>query len=144
MLCVVRICSEHYEGKIKLWNLFTGICEMTFDTDAKSLTAILVIDEQRICTGSSNNTMTVWNVSTGACELTLEGHAKEIIDMALLVDGRLCSASSDGTLKIWNTGTGECESSIQVNENDLYGNIAQLHDGRLVVYGSDNAYIIGG
>jgi WD40 repeat protein len=77
--------------------------------------------------------------------LTLEGHGHHINDMELLLDGRLLSSvSADGTLKIWNTGTGECEGSIPVNTFGLTRIVAQLHDGRLVVYDTnDNAFIVG-
>jgi WD40 repeat protein len=143
-----RICSgDNYNGRIKLWNIATGVREMTLYGHTSTIYAIVVIDELRACSCSADAKIKVWNVSTGLCELTLYGHTHYVSDMVILFDGRLCSVSDDGTLKIWNIETGVCDLTTHVS-NDRICKVVQLHDGRLVVSDANRstcaAYIIGG
>jgi WD40 repeat protein len=71
-----RICGGDNLGNIKVWNIFTGVCDMTLSGHTDNILAIVVIDELRIGTCSADNTIKLWNVSSGVCERTLEGHTK--------------------------------------------------------------------
>jgi hypothetical protein len=56
--------------------------------------------------------------------------------MVLLLDGRLCSVSDDRNVKVWRLETGVCDLTTHATAGLLY-RVVQLHDGRLVVSGSD-------
>jgi WD40 repeat protein len=136
------VCSGHY-GNIQLWNIATGLCEMTLSGHSHSVRAIVVIDELRICSCSDDKTIKTWNVSTGVCERTVEGLTNWVRDMVLLLDERLCSVSYDGSAKIWIKDTGACELSVHISKHFLR-NVVQLHDGRVVATDVSMAvYMIG-
>jgi WD40 repeat protein len=149
------LCSGFFGGHIKVWNIATGVCEMTLNGHTGRVTAIVVIDELRICSCSHDETIKVWITSSGLCDRTLEEptmintsrwKTHQHLDMILLQDGRLFTLIHDGSAKIWNNDTGTCELSIKVSD-DKYSKLSkviQLHDGRIVVSECNRlVYIMG-
>ena len=85
----------------KIWNIATGLCEMSTSGHSNFVWFIVAIDEILICSASHDKTIKVWNVSDGVCVRTLEGHTDWVLEIVvLLFDGRLCSVSFDCTAKI--------------------------------------------
>jgi WD40 repeat protein len=140
-----RICSGDNRGNVRIWNIFTGVCELTLNGHNSAIRAIVVIDELRICSGSADKTIKIWNVSSGVCQRTLEGHTDYVTDMVLLLDGRLCSVSSDGNVKIWTIETGVCDLTVYTSKATSY-KVFQFDDGRIIVSDKHSClvYIIGG
>jgi WD40 repeat protein len=49
-----RICSGH-NVSIKVWNIATGVCEMTLNGHTRIVAALVVIDELKVCSCSHDN-----------------------------------------------------------------------------------------
>jgi WD40 repeat protein len=131
-----RRCRGDTVEDIKIWNIFTGVCELTLSGHTDIMRVIVVIDELRICSCSRDKTIKVCDVSSGVCARSLEGHIDMVNDMVLLSDERICSITYDSCIMPWNVETGVCELSIRtpVNHNNTY-RIVQLHDGRIIISG---------
>jgi WD40 repeat protein len=80
---------------MKLWNVATGVCEMTINGYTSAIIALVVIDKLRICINSRchDTALEKWNISSGVRGRTLEGNTSYVKDMVLLSDGGICSLS---------------------------------------------------
>ena len=73
-----RICSGYTIGYMKIWNLSTGVCDMTLRGHTRYITAIVVIDEMRICSCSDDKSIKIWNLETGVCDITVQVTSHEL------------------------------------------------------------------
>jgi WD40 repeat protein len=102
-----RIISGSRMGKISVWNIQTGKCDITFTGHYKSINHIAVLPDRRIVSGSDDNTIKIWNITKEIsqrkdCNAIFSEHTDWISYLSVLQDGRIVSGSYDRTLKIWS------------------------------------------
>jgi WD40 repeat protein len=108
-----RIISGSHDGDLKVWNLKTGICDITYHGHSDWIICIATLPNGRIVTGSRDYTLKIWNLQIEKNEITLAetlvGHSDSVLCISVLPDDfsgcfteRLISGSCDQTLKIWN------------------------------------------
>jgi WD40 repeat protein len=108
---------EKNETKIKIWNLLTKNCDISFsvdqrtDEDFRIKHAIAVLSDGRIIRETNDNNLKIWNPFKqtdrrsnlkGKCDIILTGHSAWISQILALSDGRIVSCSYDKTIKIWS------------------------------------------
>lgn len=62
-----RMATGGYDNSIKIWNLTTGICEMTLQQDVPVVEAL--ISDHRLFTRSQDCMIRVWDMRTQRCEI---------------------------------------------------------------------------
>ena len=61
-----RVISGSSDNTVKVWNLETGVEQLTLTGHSSSVLAVAVTaDGKRVISGSSDNTVKVWNLETG-------------------------------------------------------------------------------
>jgi WD40 repeat protein len=120
-----RIASGCDFRTIKVWNVTTGKCDITFDAALTDVTCIAALHDGRIVSGSYDKVLKIWNSSTGKCEETLYGHFDKILCVCALPDGssdcsaergqRIVSGCRDGSIKIWNLDNYSCDITFYHN-----------------------------
>ena len=84
-----RICSGSDDGHIKIWNLESGICEVTLTGHTSSVNVIIQLRDNRRCSASSGSNIMIWNIASYSCEITLIDHTGYVLTLVELLDGRL-------------------------------------------------------
>jgi WD40 repeat protein len=131
-----RLASGSWDGRIKLWNPTTGMCEMTLQGDAGAVYTLALLPDGRLVSGAWDHTIKLWNLTTGRCERTLKGHWGGVCALAVSSDGRLASASWDCSIKLWNVSTGICEATLEGHAYSVWA-LAAMRDGRLASASED-------
>lgn len=125
------------DNLIKLWNVSTGRCEVTFDhPSVKVLTAL---PDGRLASGAGgircndeDSLIKIWDLTRGTGVATFSGHEYPINDLAVLPGGRLASASDVGPIKIWDLTSGVCVATLSLSEQSKgVCALKMLPDGRL-------------
>ena len=121
-----RAISASSDKTLKLWDLETGQCRLTFAGHTSEVLAVALLPDGKralSCAGTLARTirgfdyhhaLKLWDIETGQCLRTFEGHSDSVEAMALLPDGRRAlSGSADKTLKLWDLETGQCLATWQ-------------------------------
>jgi WD40 repeat protein len=138
-----RVISGSRDNTVKVWNLETGVEQLTLTGHSNSVRAVAVTaDGKWVISGSDDNTVKVWNLETGE-QFTLTGHSNWVQAVAVTADGtRVISGSDDKTVKVWNLETGEKETGEE--QLTLTGHsgsvlaVAVTADGTRVISGSSD------
>jgi WD40 repeat protein len=133
-----RVISGSRDNTVKVWNLETGVEQLTLTGHSNSVQAVAVTaDGKRVISGSRDNTVKVWNLETGVEQLTLTGHSNSVRAVAVTADGKwVISGSDDNTVKVWNLETGE-QFTLTGHSNWVRA-VAVTADGTRVISGSDD------
>jgi WD40 repeat protein len=107
-----RLCSCSYDRSIKLWDIGSGVCNLTIDGHTSGVTCVIQLLDGRLCSGSEDHTVKIWSKDSGVCELAVNA-GDSIFRIAQLRDGRICCGDYGGNLKIWNIATGVCEMTLR-------------------------------
>ena len=136
-------CSE--DKTIKIWEIATGECLKTIQTDNyPEIDLIEVLSSNKIaCLHYINEVhdvtkhITIWDVESGECLKVLVGHSEELNSIKKLSNAHLISGSDDKTIKLWDTNTGECLKTYVGNleEVDLVEN---LSTDKILSWSADN------
>jgi WD40 repeat protein len=119
-----RIVSVLGDKRIKIWNMQTQKCDITFESDDHYIFCANILSDGRIISFMTNNEFKIWNAQTGLCEgkisTTLIPHNDYIIRITTLPDGRIVTGSRYGILKIWNLfgQTEKCEFSTFMGHSE--------------------------
>lgn len=84
-----RALTGGVDGKIKLWQLSSGKCLHTYETDYAIEHLSLGSDGARLLSSGWNGKIRLWDLVTGRCLLTLTGSAPRKIPACLHHDGRM-------------------------------------------------------
>jgi WD40 repeat protein len=106
-----RIISESNYNILKIWNLQSGSCEVTFRIDC-NIQCVNVLPDGRIVVATRSRKLLILNAHTGLCEFTFIKNVDIIIRMNVLPDGRIICRTLYGEFKIWNAQTGMCDTTI--------------------------------
>jgi WD40 repeat protein len=104
------IASGSQDGRITLWNGFTGEQYALFEGHIGIVSTLEFSPDNRyLASGGADNTILIWDVTTGQKVYVIRGHSGGVRSVAFNMDGsRLISAGGwvDITLKIWDMTTG--------------------------------------
>lgn len=109
--------SGSEDGKVRIWNLTTGECDMEFKGHRKCVTCIAALGEERYISGSLDGVVRVWNLSSKVCEKVLDERASPVHSVAVVrtyTDASASSTSPSGawTKSIWDFRTGTCLAAL--------------------------------
>ena len=141
-----KIASGTLEGKIHVWDAFTGqhITSYTGHTGERTenVTNIDFNPDGSILASSGTDRMIrLWNTATGQQLRTIEEHVDPVhgdsVEVVFHPDGRtLASTGSwDRTVRLWDTATGEQLEIFRGHKTGVYP-VAFSHDGRTLATGS--------
>lgn len=132
-----RALTGSADQTVKLWDLTTGRCLLSFEGHRGAVYAVLFHpDGSYAVSGSADRCLKIWNVQSGECVWTLEGHTDAVNAVAFSPDGRfLLSGSADRTCKLWDTAAGYCLRTFDPQVASITA-VAFSPDGRAVLSGS--------
>lgn len=100
----LTLATGHYDGRIILWDLFTGTQTLSMQTDGVVDSLAFNPDGTLLASGSGfdDQSIRLWNPATGDLLNTLPGHTNAVNNLAFSPSGQyLASGSFDGTLRLW-------------------------------------------
>ncbi|MFC1841834.1 hypothetical protein ACFLYA_02065 [Candidatus Dependentiae bacterium] len=137
------IASGSYDKTIKLWNIETGKCAITFKGPDKVYSVAFSPDGKKIASGLDNQTIELWDIKTGKREKKIkeEGRPKgpPVRAVAFSPDGTKI-ASWSYYIKLWNVETGEREKTLKGPDEIVYS-VAFSPDGKKIASGLDKQTI---
>ncbi len=127
------------EGTVRVWDMATGQCLMTFKDEYCSIFRFDITPDCRLCVmGSIDGTLRVWNLNTGECIKTLNGPKNNIQGLVISPDGRCCvSWLVDNTLQVWDLETGKCLHVLE-GLRTRFPTLAFTPDNRRCVFNSED------
>ena len=96
-----RLITASRNNKIKIWDLETGECLKTLNTDAKVL---LIISNNKFISASSDRTLKIWDLNSYEC-LNVLPNETQILTLCLISDNKIASGCINGRISIWNLDT---------------------------------------
>ena len=122
-------CSD--DKNINIWNLQTGMVEMSLTGYASPVTSIIYLRDGRIASSSVEQSIKVWTLDNHRCDFTAMGHNGSVTCLLQLSDDNIASGSADTTIKIWN-----CKDMMNIKTLEGHKKtvkcLAQLNNGKLV------------
>ena len=113
-----QLASGSDDMTVKIWDLATCSCIVTWDAYKQRVFCLAVVDgghgwrADRLASGADDKKIKLWDLQTGSCVATLKGHAQSVTALVVLKDGRLASGSSDSQIKLWELATTVCERTL--------------------------------
>jgi WD40 repeat protein len=104
-----RICSGSEDGAIKVWNINTSVCELSYLAHPPTgVKCILQLIDERLCSLGSwdSPTVKVWRLNTGVCDVSIY-IGLFVAGITSLKDLRLCCRlEHSGEIEVWSVSTG--------------------------------------
>ncbi|KAJ1961149.1 hypothetical protein GGI12_003410 [Dipsacomyces acuminosporus] len=113
-LCGDMLVSASGDRTIKVWDLTTRTCVLTFLDHTRGV-ACLDFDGKYIVSGSSDKSIRIWNVETGVCERAILNAHSDLV-RTVMFDRKmdiLVSGSYDEWVKVWSFSTGALMHKIK-------------------------------
>lgn len=116
------VVSGGYEPLLKFWDVTTGQCIKSINTEEPWIRAIAFDDQAKILASCGIPPLVkLWDMKTGQCLRVLSGHTDQLWHVAFSPDRKqLASASSDYTVKFWSVDTGECLQTYAAHDDWVY------------------------
>jgi len=123
--------SSHSDGMVGIWDISTGSCKASFQTQAKDsqwmdtcltdgrLTSVWYTDK-KIC---------IWDVEKGKLLRTVDVAMDEIMDFRASGDGSKVFCLYYPSIQAWSLWTGEVVGEVQLSNGSIYGNPFLAIDG---------------
>ncbi|CAL8469217.1 g8758 [Coccomyxa elongata] len=105
-----HIAAGHSDGTIRIWNVDTGDCEVTWTGHKRAVTALRYNRSgAMLASGSQDTDIILWDVMGETGLFRLRGHTAEVTDLAFVERcSVLVSGSKDGYVRAWDLGTQHC------------------------------------
>jgi WD40 repeat protein len=100
----LTLATGHYDGRIILWDLFTGTQILSMQAGGVVESLAFSPDGSVLASGSgfADQAIRLWNPATGDLLNTLPGHTSSVDNLAFSPGGQyLASGSYDGVLRLW-------------------------------------------
>lgn len=100
------------DGKIRLWDVASGVCRLTLDGHRGSVSAVAFGEQNSIfISGGSDGAVFVWDAGTGKSMRALDRHRLGVTAVALSPAGDMAlSSGEDADVRLWNLTTGTFRS----------------------------------
>jgi len=127
---------------VKLWDVRSGDCVMTYRGHKDAVNCIAVSTDGHVAiSGSSDKTMRMWNLATGECLLTCTGHSDIIFSVAMSWSGKIAiSGGMDKTVNVWDLNGGNCLHTFSKHKGIVFG-VALSTDGTRAITGGGDGFI---
>ena len=132
--CELATCSS--EKNLDIWNLETGLIDITLTGYATPVTSLVYMHDGRLATGSLEKSIKIWTYDNHRCDFTVMAHNGPIRALIQLKDHNLASASDDRTIKILDISSMWFSMTFTDHKGPVRA-LAQLLDERLVSGSSD-------
>ncbi|CZT03806.1 uncharacterized protein RCO7_07568 [Rhynchosporium graminicola] len=131
------MASGDIAGKLRVWDLETGVCIATLEGHTAAIRAIHLLDDSTLITTSKDNTLRHWDLSMRSCIRVFAGHEKGV--HCSVVHGEfLVSGSHDNTARVWDINDGKCLLVLEGHRGPVY---AVAFDGKSLATGSTDSTI---
>ena len=135
----VEIATCSSEKNIDIWNIETGLIDITLTGYTTPVTKLVYMHDGRLASGSFEKSIKIWTYDTHRCDFTIMAHEGPIRALIQLKDHNLVSASDDKTVKVLDLHSMWFSMKFAEHKGPIRA-LAQLADGRLVS-GSDDKTI---
>lgn len=130
--------SGGWDGKMRWWDLTTGDCLGTIDSENENVVFVAITRDARfaLCSGGLGREPAWWDLGRGRRIRRLKGHTEMVDSVALAPDGRhALTASRDNTLRWWSLPGGRCRGVLS-GHDEWVRSVAIAGDGRHALSGS--------
>ena len=127
-----RLISGHDDGKIRIWNLFTGQNTMTIDGKGGAVYSTDISSDDVLAAGLDNGYVKLWNLHTGRKIMFEKRHDAPVRALAISHDSTYIATGSD-------------DNSIKIS---LLGNNTEMtlagHEGSInsICFNNDNNFLL--
>ena len=132
----VELATCSSEKNLDIWNLETGLIDITLTGYSTPVTSLVYMHDGRLATGSQEHSIKIWTYDTHRCDFTVMAHNGPIHALIQLKDHNLVSGSDDSTIKILDLSSMWFSTTFTEHKGPVNA-LAQLLDGRLVSGSSD-------
>ncbi|MBL6446279.1 caspase family protein [Fulvivirga sp. 29W222] len=113
------LTSVSWDGKLKLWNIATGLQQWKFTSDEPLYAVKYGREGKLLALGGADRVIRIMNASDGKLINSLQGHQAAITNIDFSPDNTLLiSASEDGMIKIWDAVEGKELITYVILENN--------------------------
>ncbi|GHJ37297.1 serine/threonine-protein kinase [Streptomyces sp. TS71-3] len=141
-----RVVSSDRDRNVRVWNLVTGQCEITFSISygagnfPSGSVLCLTADGRHVVTTHNDGALLLWDLSTGSCARVLNSGSGSVRLGCATGDGRyLVTADHDGPLRVWDLLTGACTRTLTGHTDDVYALTITGDDRHALSAGADGA-----
>ena len=135
----VEIATCSSEKNIDIWNLETGLIDITLTGYSTPVTILVYMNDGRLASGSLEKSIKIWTYDTHRCDFTVMAHEGPIRALIQLKDNSLASGSDDHQVRVYNISSNWFTHTFKDHKGAVRA-LAQVVDGRLVS-GSDDKTI---
>lgn len=132
----VELATCSSEKNIDIWNIETGLIDITLTGYSTPVTSLVYMHDGRLASGSLEKSIKIWTYDTHRCDFTMMAHEGPIRALIQLKDHSLASGSDDTSVKILDLSSMWFSHTFKEHKGPVRA-LAQLLDGRLVS-GSDD------
>ena len=132
----VELATCSSERNIDIWNIETGLIDITLTGYSTKVTSLVYMHDGRLASGSEEKSIKIWTYDTHRCDFTIMAHNGPIRSLIQLKDHNLASGSDDKTIKILDLSSMWFCMTFTEHKGSVKA-LAQLLDERLVSGSSD-------
>ncbi len=132
----VEIATCSSEKNIDIWNLETGLIDITLTGYNTPVTSLVYMHDGRLASGSLEKYIKIWTYDTHRCDFTVMAHQGPIRALIQLKDHNLASGSDDCSIKILDLSSMWFSITFTEHKGPVRA-LAQLLDERLVSGSAD-------
>ena len=135
----VELATCSSERNIDIWNLETGLIDITLTGYTTPVTQLVYMHDGRLATGSMEKSIRIWTYDNHRCDFNLMAHDGPIRALIQLKNYNLASGSDDKTIRILDIRSTWFSARFEGHTGSVRA-LAELLDERLVS-GSDDKTI---
>ena len=135
-----QLVSTSGDGRIKVWDVATGLELRSLDVNADQSNAAVVHENGRLAVVASGSRIYLWDLPTGRREHEVARHDNTVTSLALVGD-RLASCSLDTMVRVVDLATGRIDWTFDALAGELHS-VALSPDGRQLVVGGVGLAVI--
>ena len=132
----VELATCSSERNIDIWNLETGLIDITLTGYSTPITSLVYMHDGRLASGSYEKSIKIWTYDTHRCDFTMMAHEGPIRALIQLKDHNLASGSDDKSIKILDLNQMWFCTTFKDHKGPVKA-LAQLLDERLVSGSTD-------